>query len=143
MFQTLFPFPVKAHALPWSPYFTTFLLLLLKLETEPYPKKVFLALLICSELIMAMVVLLARCESYKLCCADLIELVDGDLVLALATLAGLLGASYARGRGGGGADSGVDLGQNVAADHHRPGLRVVHVGRDDGPAARELHAHGA
>ncbi len=39
------------------------------------------------------------------------------------------------------ADVGVDLHQEVAADDHRLGLRVLDVGRDDGPPARHLVAY--
>src|SRR6185437_4502167 len=48
--------------------------------------------------------------------------------------------------GGGGsdgriADVGIDLHQEVAADDHRLGLRVIDVGRDDGAAGRDLGTH--
>ena len=39
------------------------------------------------------------------------------------------------------ADVGVDLDEELAADGHRLGLRMVDVGRNDRPAARDLVAH--
>ena len=39
------------------------------------------------------------------------------------------------------ADVGVDLHQEVAADGHRLGFRVIDVRRDDGAAARDFAAH--
>ncbi len=39
------------------------------------------------------------------------------------------------------ADIGVDLDQEITADDHRLGFRMVDVGRDDGAAARNLVAH--
>ena len=39
------------------------------------------------------------------------------------------------------ADVGIDLGQEVAADDHRLGFRVIDVGRDHGATAGDLGAH--
>ena len=46
-----------------------------------------------------------------------------------------------RGGHGGVADIGVDLGEEVPADDHRLGFRVVDIGGDDGAAARHFSAH--
>ena len=45
------------------------------------------------------------------------------------------------GRDGGVADVGVDLHQEIAADDHRFGFRVVDIGRDDGAATSDFAAH--
>src|SRR5207248_8338606 len=53
----------------------------------------------------------------------------------------LLDFFFNRRRDGAVANVGVDFYQEIAADDHRLGFRVIDVRRDDGPPARDFVAH--